>query len=124
VQTGVTARGLIDGRAYAAECAAYVWGKRGDREVDRASPTRHLAAGSQHFPRHDGDGVVDSDSITTSRYSWRAFSDVTEQAGLILLWIDRGAKCLIVPARALADDAARRDFVTLAREGIAQAAAA
>jgi hypothetical protein len=43
---------------------------------------------------------------------------------LIMLWIDRGAKCLIVPARALADDAARRDFVTLARERIAQAAAA
>jgi hypothetical protein len=64
----------------------------------------------------DGDGTVGSDSVGTFRYSWRAFSDVTEQAGLILFWIDRGAECLIVPAPALADDAARQDFVTLARE--------
>lgn len=67
----------------------------------------------------DDDGIVGSDSVSTSRYSWRAFSDVTEQAGLILLWMDRGA-CVIVPTRALADHAARRDFVTLARERIAQ----
>jgi hypothetical protein len=43
---------------------------------------------------------------------------------LILLWIDRSAKCLIVPARGLPDDGARWDFVTFAHERIAQAAAA
>jgi len=35
-----------------------------------------------------------------------------------------GGECVPVPARALASDAARRDFVALARERIAQAAAA
>lgn len=71
----------------------------------------------------DGDGVVCFDATRTFRYSWRAFSDVTEQAGLIVLWCDRG-QGLIVPARALANDDARRDFVTLVRERIAQTAAA
>jgi hypothetical protein len=71
----------------------------------------------------DGDGVVCFDATKTTRYSWRAFSDVTEQAGLIVLWRDRG-QGLIVPARVLANDDARRDFVTLVRERIAQAAAA
>jgi hypothetical protein len=37
--------------------------------------------------------------------------------------VGHGAESLVVPARALADEAAR-DFVTLARERIAQAAAA
>ena len=73
----------------------------------------------------DGDGVTDanSDATRTVRYSWRAFSDVTEQAGLIVLWRGRG-NGMIVPARVLASDDARRDFVTLVRERIAQAAEA
>jgi hypothetical protein len=71
----------------------------------------------------DGDGVVCFDANKTTRYSWRAFSDVTERAGLIVLWRDRG-QGLVVPARVLANDDARRDFVTLVRERIAQAAAA
>jgi len=71
----------------------------------------------------DGDGVVCFEANKTTRYSWRAFSDVTEQAGLIVLWRDRG-QGLAVPARVLANDDARRDFVTLVRERIAQAAAA
>jgi hypothetical protein len=71
----------------------------------------------------DGDGVACFDAAKTTRYSWRAFSDVTEQAGLIVLWRDRG-QGLVVPARVLANDDARRDFVTLVRERIAQAAAA
>jgi len=71
----------------------------------------------------DGDGVVSFDANKTVRYSWRAFSDVTEKAGLIVLWRHRG-QGLIVPARVLANDDARRDFVTLVRERIAQAAAA
>jgi hypothetical protein len=69
----------------------------------------------------DGDGVVCFDANKTTRYSWRAFSDVTQQAGLIVLWRDR-AQGLIVPARVLVNDDARRDFVTLARERIARAA--
>jgi hypothetical protein len=45
-----------------------------------------------------------------------------EQAGLIVLWRGRG-NGMIVPVRVLASDNARRDFVTLVRERIAQAAA-
>jgi hypothetical protein len=71
----------------------------------------------------DGDGVTDASATRTARYSWRAFSDVTEQAGLIVLWRGRGDG-MIVPARVLASDDARRDFVTLVRERIAQAAPA
>ena len=71
----------------------------------------------------DGDGVTDASATRTARYSWCAFSDVTEQTGLIVLWRGRGDG-MIVPARVLASDDARRDFVTLIRERIAQAAAA
>jgi len=71
----------------------------------------------------DGDGVVCFDAAKTTRYSWHAFSDVTEQAGLIVLWRDRG-QGLVVPARVLANGEARLDFVTFIRERIAQAAAA
>jgi hypothetical protein len=71
----------------------------------------------------DGDGVTDASATRTARYSWRAFSDVTEQAGLIVLWRGR-SNGMIVPARVLASDDARPDFVTLVRERIAQAAAA
>jgi hypothetical protein len=70
----------------------------------------------------DGDGVVCFEASKTTRYSWRAFSDVTEQAGLILLWCDRG-QGLAIPARVSANDDARRYFVTLVRERIAQASA-
>jgi len=51
----------------------------------------------------DGDGVACFDAAKTTRYSWRAFSDVTEQAGLIVLWRDRG-QGLVVPARVLVND--------------------
>src|SRR5215467_11472534 len=71
----------------------------------------------------DGDGVTDASATRTARYAWRAFSDVTEQAGLIVLWRGRGDG-MIVPARVLANDDARRDFVAFVRERITQAAAA
>ena len=70
----------------------------------------------------DGEGIVCSDAARSTRYSWRAFSDVTERAGFILLWFDRGGECMPVPARVLANDDARRDFVTFVRERIALAA--
>jgi hypothetical protein len=71
----------------------------------------------------DGDGVTDASAARTVRYSWSAFSDVTEQAGLIVLWRGRGDG-MIVPVRVLASDDARRDFVALVRERIAQATTA
>ena len=74
----------------------------------------------------DDDGItseVTGDSgIMTGQYSWRVVRDVTEQTSLTVLWLS-GAEAVVVPARAWADEAARRDFVTLVREQIAQAAA-
>jgi len=90
--------------------------------------TRWLPDGSSSLSElpltMDDDGiVVCSDAAKSTRYSWLAFSDVTERAGFILLWFDRGGECVPVPARVLANDDARRDFVTLVRVRIAQAAA-
>jgi hypothetical protein len=128
-----TESGLIDRRAARAVVVAYVWGIA-SWVIANWLAARQLRAiwpegGWLLCERRltvDGDGVT-SEAIrkgctSTTRYSWRAFSDVSEQAGLILLWGD-DAESLVVPARALADEAAR-DFVTLARERIAQAAAA
>jgi len=125
--------GLIDRRAAGAVGVAYVWGIA-SWVIANWLAARQLRAiwpegGWLLIERRltvDGDGIT-SEAIrkgctSTTRYSWRAFSDVSEKAGLILLW-DDGAESLVVPARALADEAAR-DFVTLARERIAQAAAA
>jgi hypothetical protein len=72
----------------------------------------------------DGDGLIYADAARTTRYAWRAFSDISKRAGYILLWFDSGGECVIVPARVLPNDDARRDFVAFARERIAQAATA
>ena len=64
--------------------------------------------GTESSTALDGDGVACFDVAKTTRYSWHAFSDVSEQAGLIVLWRDRG-QGLVVPARVLANDDARRD---------------
>jgi hypothetical protein len=86
-----------------------------------ALPVDSRALGDLHLTM-DGDGVVGSDGAETTRYSWRAFDEISEHRGLILLWCGR-LRCVAVPASALPDDAARRDFVAFARERIAQAAA-
>jgi hypothetical protein len=90
--------------------------------------TRWLPDGSSSLSElrltMDEDGIVCSNAAKSTQYSWLAFSDVTERAGFILLWFDRGGECVPVPARALASDAARRDFVALVRKRIAQAVAA
>src|SRR5215468_550339 len=122
--------GLIDRRAAGAVGVAYVWGIA-SWVIANWLAARQLRAiwpegGWLLIERRltvDGDGIT-SEAIrkgctSSTRYSWRAFSDLSEQAGLILLWLDDGADSLVVPARALADEAARRDFVTLVRERIA-----
>lgn len=123
----------VDRRAAGAVGVAYVWGIA-NWVIANWLAARQLRAIwpeggwllSERRLTVDGEGVT-SEAIrkgctSTTRYSWRAFSHLSEQAGLILLWGD-DAESLFVPARALADEAAR-DFVTLARERIAQAAAA
>jgi len=127
----VLASGVIDEHTAVVACIAYVGGACSVCLYSLFLQRRYLANLltddssflSESRVRLDGDGVVCSDATKTTRYSWRAFSDVTEQAGLIVLWRDRG-QGLIVPARVLANHDARRDFVTLVRERIAQAAPA
>jgi hypothetical protein len=108
---------------YAGLCSMYLCGKLSQRRYFANLLTDDSSFLSESRVTLDGDGVVCFSATTTTRYSWYAFRDVTEQAGLIVLWRDRG-QGLIVPARVLANDDARRDFVTLVRERIAQAAGA
>src|SRR5262249_25305436 len=61
-----------------------------------------------------------SDQTKLTKYSWRAFSDVSEHDNFIILWFDR-AQGVLVPARALANNDVRRQFVSLAREHGARA---
>ena len=127
----VLASGVIDEHAavvagiayFGGLCYMYLWALFLQRRYLANLLTDDSSFLSESRVTLDGDGVVCFDATKTTRYSWRAFSDVTEQAGLIVLWRDRG-QGLIVPARVLANDDARRDFVTLVRERIAQAAAA
>jgi hypothetical protein len=126
----VLASGIIDhtfwiaGIAYyAGFCSMYLFAKFLQRRYFANLLTDDSSLLSESRVTLDGDGVVCLDANKTTRYSWRAFSDVTEQAGLVVLWRDRG-QGLAVPARVLANDDARRDFVTFVRERIAHAAAA
>jgi hypothetical protein len=82
--------------------------------------TRHLG---EWCLKSDGNGLQasDPDQTKTEIYSWRAFTDITEHADYIVLWFDH-SQGIVVPARALTSDEARREFVTFAREHIAQAA--
>ena len=129
----LTESGLVDRRAFGPAFIAYVWGIaswgladwNARRQLRALWPESGWMLGERRLTVDD-DGVtneaIGKGCTSTTRYSWRAFSDVSEKAGLILLW-DDGAESLVVPDRALANEAAR-DFVTLARERLAQAAAA
>jgi len=130
----LTASGFVDRRAFGPAFIAYVWGIasfgladwNARRQLRALWPESGWMLGERRLTVDD-DGItseVTCDSgVTTGQYSWRVIRDVTEQAGFTLLWLS-GAEAVIVPARAWADEAARRDFVTLVRERIAQAAAA
>jgi hypothetical protein len=123
--------GVLDQRTAAVASLGYVGGVGGVRLCGRFWQhhywVRWLPDGSSSLSElrltMDGEGIVCSDAAKSTRYSWHAFSDVTERAGFILLWFDRGGECLAIPARVLANDDARRDFVTLVRDRIALAAA-
>ncbi len=122
--------GVVDERAAAIACIAYIAGlcsvclfslfwRR--RYWANLMPDDSSFLSERRLTVEDG-GVTSAKDAVTTRYSWHAFRDVTDEAGLILLWIDRSS-CVIVPRRALANEAAQRGFVTLVRERIAQAAA-
>src|SRR5260370_20658464 len=104
-------------------CSMYLWALFLQRRYLANLLTDDSSFLSESRVTLDGDGVVCFDATKTTRYSWRAFSDVTEQAGLIVLWRDRG-QGLIVPARVLANDDAPRGVVTLLCARVAQGATA
>ena len=61
-----------------------------------------------------GDGVEVSGPMATSKYSWQAFSEITQSGDLILLWLDR-AQALLVSGQAFANDEMRRTFLETVR---------
>src|SRR5215470_19083405 len=68
----------------------------------------------------DGDSLEVSDQTKLTKYSWRAFNDISEHQDLIVLWLDR-ALGLLVHTRAFANQETRGMFLSLAREHIAPA---
>jgi len=119
---------LIDDRAFAVAALAYLWGLISMRLCGwfwrRQFWTNWLpddsASLSEVRLKLDGDGVEASDQTKMTKYSWRAFSDVSEHDNFIILWFDR-AQGILISASALANNDVRRQLVSLAREHAARA---
>lgn len=114
-------RGSIDERAFMVALLAYMWGiytvEIGGWILRRRYWDVLMADGSVWLDdvrlKVDGDGLEGQ----TTKYSWRAFSDVSEHADFILLWFGP-ARYFPVPLRAFTSQKLRRDFVSLARERV------
>jgi hypothetical protein len=63
----------------------------------------------EHVVRLTNEGVSINLRDSDARYTWRAFEDITEQRGLISLWLEPGIG-LIIPAHAFAKDTERVQF--------------
>jgi hypothetical protein len=61
-----------------------------------------------------GDGIESSDQMTTSKYAWQAFTDISQSGDLVILWLDR-AQAVLVPQRAFANEEMRRTFIDTVR---------
>jgi hypothetical protein len=117
--------GVIDLRASIAAVLAYAWGVwtvwlcgmlyRSRYRAGDGSPPGDLLL------KADGDGLQVSGQARTEAYSWRAFTDISEHADYIILWL-APSHGIIVPVRAMAGEDMRRAFVDLARAHIALAA--
>jgi len=68
------------------------------------------------------DGVEASDRGRRSKYAWLAFSDVSENGDLVILWFDR-AQALLVPGRAFSNEEMRKTFVDTVRGHLSTASA-
>jgi hypothetical protein len=122
--------GIIDLRANITAGLGYIWGvwtmtlggkiwlrlHRADRLTDGNLTMDELRL------RIDGDGVHACTQTGTETYYWRAFTDVSEHADHIVLWLDH-CRGVIVPARAVASEETRRELLNFAREHIAPAQA-
>jgi hypothetical protein len=119
---------VIDERAFVAACLAYVWGLFSMLLCgwfwQRQIWTNWLADDSVYLSKvrlkFASDGIECSDQTKLTKYSWRAFSDISEYDNFIVLWFDR-TQGILVPARSLANQETRRHFVSLAREHVAPA---
>jgi hypothetical protein len=120
--------GVIDNLIKIAATLGYIWGVGTmmlggwiGRRLYRAGRLTDdtLAAGELRL-KIDGDGLQVSDSSHTEIYSWHAFTEMSEYADYIVLWLNR-IRGVVVPARALAGEEARLEFVNFAREHIAPA---
>jgi hypothetical protein len=121
----LTRSGVIDLRANIAAVLAYVWGVWTMRLCGMVYRSRNRAGDGptpdELLLKADGDGLQISDQARTDAYSWRAFTDMSEHADCIVLWLapDHG---IIVPVRAMEGEDMRQAFVDLARANIAPAA--
>jgi YcxB-like protein len=68
------------------------------------------------------DGIEVSDRARTSTYPWQAFSEISQNGDLIVLWFDRG-EGVRVPARAFANEEMRRTFIDTVRGRLPRAGA-
>lgn len=67
--------------------------------------------------RANDDGVDVVGAQYRMHFHWSAFEDFTENGGVALLWLDRGA-AVIVPPSAFGDMLVRRAFLEMARRKI------
>jgi hypothetical protein len=119
---------VIDERAFGAACLAYGWalisvvlcGWFWRRQFWINWLPDDSVSLSEMRLKLDSDGIEGSDQTKVTKYSWRAFSDISEHGRSVVMWIDRG-QGILVPASALADEETRRNFVSLARAHITPA---
>jgi len=64
------------------------------------------------------DGIEASDASKVGKYSWQAFSEISQSGNLVILWFDRG-QGILVPERAFANEEMRQTFIGAARGHVA-----
>ena len=121
----LTRSGVIDLHAKIAAVLAYAWGVWTVWLCGMLYRSRYRA-GEGSMPdelllKADADGLQISGQARTEAYSWRAFTDISEHADYIILWL-APSHGIIVPVRAMAGEDMRRAFVDLARAHITLAA--
>ena len=117
---------VVDAIAFVAACLAYLWGLSSmllcgwfwQRQYwTNWFQDDSVSLGELHL-KVDGDGIECKTPNLVTKYSWRAFCDISENDDLVVLWLDRG-QGLVVSTRAFANQQTRLDFVSFVRAHIA-----
>ena len=66
---------------------------------------------------YDGGGIQITGKQSTANYDWAAFLDLTDKAGMVILWVDAGAGVLL-PHSAYENEEERLEFVAFVNERI------